>query len=119
MMRRLAILLCCLWWAPLHADEPTPMDLSYAELEQARDQLRWRLDVLKRRSRGIALPPQDARWVERYLGQGYYLLRHPPLRAAFHSLEEIQAEQADINIANQRLDRIQTLFENTLTHPPH
>lgn len=111
---KLAVLLIplCLW-TPVYATEeaPTPMDLGYAALEQAREQLRWRLDMLKRKSWGVALPATDAKQVVRDLGQGYHMLRHPPLRAAFHSLEEIEAEQAEIDAMNRRLDRVEALFE--------
>ncbi len=86
------------------------MDLQYAELEQAREQLQWRLDTLQYRVRGRPMPAAEAGQIGRTLGHGYRILRHPPLRAAFRSPEELTAERQQLDSINRRLDRVEALL---------
>ena len=110
-MNKVTIMACLLWAGCLYAaEEPSPMDLQYAELEQARERLQWRLDALQYRVRGRSMPAAEAGQIGRALGHGYHILRHPPLRAAFRSQAELTAEQQQVDSINRRLDRVEALL---------
>jgi len=93
------------------------MDQSYAELERERTALQRRLDYLRDRINRHGLRrPEGIKAVEA-VGKGYSLLRSPPLRAAFVSVEEIDLHRGELAAVQQRLDWVESLLPATEPAP--
>ena len=91
------------------------MRAEYAKLEQERDAVRKRLGILKSRLWKLRVPPERAREIQELMGQGYALLRNPPLLGAFSSTDDIAREIKKVNGISDRLETLETDIEAYLS----
>lgn len=87
------------------------MEEAYQRLEQARKDLRRRLDRLKSRLWNLELPAAQARQVSEDMRRGYLMLKNPLLLGAFYDDQGIEREIKKIGAINKNLVEIETLVD--------
>ena len=90
------------------ADDQASMDELYAVLVKERSSLRLYLNRLRYAvNNNSNLKPETARTAVIHISKGYYMLKHPPLRAAFSTLPEIRTELERVRRMRGLLDTLE------------
>lgn len=87
------------------------MEAEYQKLEDARQELRRHLGLLKTKLWNLELPAEQARRVGDDLRQGYALLKNPPLLGAFRDQQGIQRESRKVEAIQEKLAEVEKLLD--------
>ena len=90
------------------------MRSAYAELEQARNDMRLQLGRLKTRLWKVEVSPARARAIRDQLQQGYAALKNPPMLGAFSSVDEIRQELARVTVLSNRLASLELTVQEAI-----
>lgn len=90
------------------------MRSAYAELEQARNDVRLQLGKLKSRLWKIETSPDQVRAIREQMQKGYATLKNPPMLGAFSSVDEIRQELARVTVLSNRLAALETTVQEII-----
>ena len=94
------------------------MQVSYAELKEARKKTSMRLSRLSSRLRRSEFPPEQAKTISQDMRSANYRLKNPKLLGAFSDVDEIDSELEQLSIITIKLDKIKNLLDEKRKNNP-
>ena len=94
------------------------MQVSYAELKEARKKTSMRLSRLSSRLRRSEFPSEQAKTISQDMRSANYRLKNPKLLGAFSDVDEIDSELEQLSIITIKLDKIKNLLDEKRKNNP-
>ena len=94
------------------------MQVSYAELKEARKTTSMRLSRLSSRLRRSEFPSEQAKTISQDMRSANYRLKNPKLLGAFSDVDEIDSELEQLSIITIKLDKIKNLLDEKRKNNP-
>ncbi len=86
------------------------MQEAYSQLQQSRQQLKSRANLLKSRIWGLELPPEQARSVSKKMRGVYAYLKNPPMLGAYFDVHEIMIDIRKVKAMQAGLQEVEHLI---------
>ena len=94
------------------------MQVSYAELKEARKKTSMHLSRLSSRLRRSEFPPEQAKTISQDMRSANYRLKNPKLLGAFSDVDEIDSELQQLSEITAKLDKIKNLLDEKRKNNP-